>query len=297
MSKSTQAGFIAILGRPNVGKSTLLNYLVGKKISITAKKPQTTRHRITGICSRNDTQFIFVDTPGIHIGGKRLLNKVLNKTAQSVIHDVDVIMMLVEAGQWRAEEDNIMNLLKSADAPVVLVMNKVDRIQDKAKLLPLIEQYQSSHDFAHVVPISAQRGENIDELLVTLKNFLPDSPWLYEAEQITDRGITFQIGEIIREKIIRQLGQEVPYVTGIEIEAFEKTEKMTRISAIIWVEREGQKKIIIGKQGQQLKKIGMDARRDIEALLESKVFLQTWVKVKPDWTDKSLSLKQLGYDE
>jgi GTP-binding protein Era len=295
MNTNSKCGYIAIVGRPNVGKSTLLNHLLGKKISITSDKPQTTRMQILGLKIIGDAQAIFIDTPGIHKTEKHAMNRYMNKLATSVMIDADVIIFMVEATRWEEEDDLVLEKLKQTKSPVILAINKVDKLKEKGHLLPLIERLKEQYDFAHIIPISATKNKNIVELEEEIVKYLPDGPHLFPDEQITDKSDRFQAAEIIREKLIRGTGQEVPYSTTVEIEEYKEEDKITRISAIIWVEREGQKLIVIGKSGERLKAIGTAARKDIETFLGKKVFLRLWVKVKDSWTNDERALKSLGY--
>jgi len=297
MSKKSYCGFVAIIGRPNVGKSTLMNYIIGEKVSITARKPQTTRHRISGIHTFENYQAVFVDTPGLHRGAKKALNKQLNKTASQVIVDVDLICFMVEAGKWEDDDQWILNRLKDADCPVVLVINKIDKLKNANDLFPFIDDLQKKFTFADIISISAAKGKRVNEFEKIVFKYLPESPHFYDEEQITDRSERFWVSEIIREKLIRNLGQEVPHSLAVEIEQFKWDDKLLRISAIIWVERDGQKKIVVGKSGEVLKKVGTQARKDMEAYFESKVFLQLWVKIKKSWSDDERALQSLGYTE
>jgi GTPase len=295
MTNVSRCGYIAIIGRPNVGKSTLLNAILGHKVSITTAKPQTTRTQILGMKTLGEDQFVYIDTPGLHEDEQRAMNRYMNRMASSVIMDADVIIFMMDATRFSHDDELVLEKLKRATAPVVLVINKIDRLKDKRLLLPLIEKVKAKLDFAAVVPLSAKKHENLDSLETTLKEFLPAGPHLFPDEQITDKPLRFQIAELIREKLIQATEQEVPYTTTVEIENYEEKDKFTEISAIIWVERDGQKAIVIGKNGALLKKIGTQARKDIETLLERKVFLRLWVKVKDSWTDDERALKSLGY--
>jgi len=290
-------GFIAIVGRPNVGKSTLMNRILGQKISITSRKPQTTRHRIHGIKTTMDAQMIYVDTPGMHHGGKRTMNRVMNRTAIDSISDVDVVLFVIEAGCWTDEDQSILDRLKQVEAPVVLVINKVDRIDDKSTLLPQIEELSAQCPFAEVMPLSAQTGHNVEQLEHAVQKMLPVSVPLYPEDQITDRSERFIAAELVREKLMRRLGQELPYALAVEIEQFDEDGQMLRIGALIWVERDSQKSIVIGKGGAGLKAIGQQARIDMENVFGRKVFLQLWVKVKDKWADDERMLRGLGYSE
>lgn len=294
--KEYKCGYVAIIGRPNVGKSTLLNHVLGLKLSITSRKPQTTRHQILGVKSVDEGQLIFVDTPGIHSGGNRAINRYMNRAASSVIHDVDVVLFLVQSLKWTDEDQLVLNKLKQVDAPVVLLVNKVDKVNDKDQLLPYISEVSKKYDFENVMPISALQGDNVQQLEDYLLTLLPENPPFFQNDEFTDRSTRFLVAEIIREKLVRELGNELPYQTTVEIERYKDEEKLTRINALILVETKGQKVIVIGDKGARLKSIGTKARKDIEALIDRKVFLQLWVKVKSGWSDSEASLKSLGYD-
>jgi GTP-binding protein Era len=291
-----KSGYIAIIGRPNVGKSTLLNGLIGKKISITSRKPQTTRQQILGIKTIGDAQAVFIDTPGLHKAEKNAMNRYMNRLADSVIADADVIIFMIDATRWHEEDELILNKLKQSSAPVVLVINKVDLIKDKATLLPFIQKLQSQFHFAHVIPLSARKPKAVHDLEKVIMGMLPEGPHLFPDDQVTDKSERFQAAELIREKVILGTGQEVPYSTTVVIEEFKQEEKLLRISALIWVEREGQKPIVIGKNGERLKMIGTAARKDLERVFNKKVFLQLWVKVKEGWTDNDTFLSSLGLE-
>ena len=290
-------GYIAIIGRPNVGKSTLMNRILGQKISITSRKPQTTRHRITGIKTTPDAQMIFVDTPGLHHGGKRAMNRLMNRAALDSLTDVDVILFVIEARQWTDEDQSILERLKTIHTPVILVINKIDQVDDKTALLPQIDMLKDHPGFVDVLPMSARNGDNVDRLEKLVQQHLPVSVLLYPEDQVTDRSERFIAAELIREKLMRRLGQELPYALAVEIEQFVAEGKLLRISALIWVERDSQKAIVIGKQGAGLKTIGKQARVDMENIFGRKVFLQLWVKVKDKWADDERMLKGLGYSE
>jgi len=294
--QSFKCGYIAIIGRPNMGKSTLLNHMLGLKLSITSRKPQTTRHQILGIKTVDNGQFIFVDTPGIHSGGNRAINRYMNRAASSVIHDVDVVLFLVQALKWTDEDQLVLKKLEQVDVPVILLVNKVDKISDKDQLLPFISEISEKYNFANVIPISATQGDNVQQLEDYLLTQLPEAPPFYQDDEFTDRSTRFLAAEIIREKLVRELGNELPYQTTVEIERYKDEEKITRIHALILVETKGQKIIVIGDKGARLKSIGTKARKDIEALIDRKVFLQLWVKVKSGWSDSEASLRSLGYD-
>jgi len=294
--KKFKCGYIAIIGRPNMGKSTLLNHMLGLKLSITSRKPQTTRHQIMGVKTVDNGQFIFVDTPGIHSGGNRAINRYMNRAASSVIHDVDVVLFLVQALKWTDEDELVLKKLAQVDVPVILLVNKVDKINDKDLLLPYISEVSSKFKFSNVIPISATQGINVEQLEDYLLTQLPEAPAFFQDDEFTDRSTRFLSAEIIREKLIRELGNELPYQTTVEIELYKDEEKITRIHALILVETKGQKVIVIGDKGARLKSIGTKARKDIEKLIDRKVFLQLWVKVKSGWSDSEASLRSLGYD-
>ncbi len=294
-SESYRCGLVAIVGRPNVGKSTLLNHLLGQKLSITSRKPQTTRHQILGIKTTARAQFVFVDTPGLHRQGKRALNRYLNRAASSVLPSVDVVLFVVEALRWTEEDDLVLEQVKRAGLPTILVVNKVDRLEDKPALLPFLAEVGGKHDFAAVVPVSALRHDNLADLEDELYRLLPVAEPMFPEDQITDRSVRFLAAEIVREKLMRSLGQELPYDLTVEIERFEEEGRLVRIGALIWVDRPGQKAIVIGRNGERLKQIGTQARKDIEAMLGRKVFLELWVKVKEGWSDDERALQSLGY--
>ncbi len=294
---TTRCGFVAIIGKPNVGKSTLLNYLIGQKLSITSRKPQTTRHKLLGIKTVSNTQMVFVDTPGLHNGQNKAINRYMNKTVQSVIHDVDLILFMVDRLKWTAEDDLVLDQLRHCSTPVFLLLNKVDLVDDKSILLPYIEELGRQYSFAEIFPISALKEHNIDALEKVIAEQMPENPFLYPEEQLTDRNARFLSAEFIREKITRQMGDELPYEVTVEIEEFQQEGHVTHISALILVEKNGQKKIIIGDKGSRLKMIGTEARKDLEELLGGKVMLNLWVKVKSGWSDDERALKSLGYDD
>jgi len=290
-----RCGYVALVGRPNVGKSTLMNHLLGQKLSITSRKPQTTRHRILGIKTTEHAQIIYVDTPGMHQHGKRAMNRYMNRTASSVIEDVHVVVFLVEALKWTEEDEMVLNVLKTTPVPVILAVNMVDRIKQKDELLPYLQQMNQKMNFIEVVPISALGGTNLTQLEEAIIKHLDISAPYYPEDQITDRSSRFLAAEIIREKLMRSLGQELPYATTVEIEKFEEQGNLYRINALIWVERENQKAIVIGNKGERLKKIGQQARLDMQKLFDQKVHLELWVKVKEGWSDDERALSSLGY--
>ncbi len=292
-----RCGFVALIGRPNVGKSTLMNTLLGQKISITSRKPQTTRHRILGIKTTDSAQFVYVDTPGLHHHARRALNRALNRAASEVLHDVDVVVFLVEAGQWTEEDDLVLQKLAGVEAPVILAVNKVDRFRKKDGLLEYLAEAGARRDFAAVVPLSALNGDNLDALEGEIEQRLPESPPFFPEDQITDRSERFLAAELIREKLFRHLGQELPYGLTVEIERFQEDGGLLRINGLIWVERKSHKAIVIGRQGRMLKRVGREAREDMERLFGQKVFLELWVKVKEGWADDERALRSLGIDE
>ena len=281
----TRSGYVAIIGRPNSGKSTLFNRLLRQKISSVSYKPQTTRHRIVGVRTDPSVQFVFVDTPGIHLGGKRLLNRVLNKNALNVLHDVHLIFWLIDRGQWTQEEDYIKRSLENIDCPVILVVNKIDKLERRDDLLVILQNLSVKYAFTEIIPISAIKEDNIDDLVETGKRYLPESDFYYPEEYLTDRGQEFIVSETIREAAFMYLDKELPYATHVEIEKYENQGERVHISAIIWVEKSGQKAILIGRKGDMLKKIGSRARGDIQKQINSKVHLELWVKLKKDWQD------------
>ncbi|MCW9698578.1 MULTISPECIES: GTPase Era [unclassified Avibacterium] len=294
----TYCGFIAIVGRPNVGKSTLLNKILGQKISITSRKAQTTRHRIVGIHTEGAYQAIYVDTPGLHIEEKRAINRLMNRAASSAIGDVDLIIFVVDGTHWNDDDEMVLNKLRRAKAPVVLAINKIDNIKDKEALLPFITEISQKFDFKAIIPISAQRGNNVQELEKIVRQSLRQGVHHFPEDYVTDRSQRFMASEIIREKLMRFMGEELPYSVTVEIEQFKTNERGTyEINGLILVEREGQKKMVIGNKGQKIKVIGTEARADMERLFDNKVHLELWVKVKSGWADDERALRSLGYME
>lgn len=288
-------GYIALVGRPNVGKSTLLNRILQQKLSITSRKPQTTRHSIIGVKTIGEYQYIYVDTPGIHKGSKKAMNRLMNKTATSTLRDVDVIVFVIEGTHWKEEDDYVLQLVKNADVPCILAINKVDKIAEKDELLPLIEKLNQEKDFAAIIPISAKTGIQIEALEEKIRGYLPEGPHLFSDEEFTDRSIRFLCAELLREKIFRLCGQELPYSTTVDIESYKDEGDLVRIHALILVDKDNHKRIIIGNKGQKLKEMATTARLDMEKLLGKKVFLQCFCKVKSGWSDDERLLKQLGY--
>lgn len=296
-SQKQHSGYIAIVGRPNVGKSTLLNNILGMKLSITSRKPQTTRHQILGVKTTGDLQAIYVDTPGIHQRRGTAINKYMNRAATSVLNDVDVILFVVQVKQWTEEDQAIVEKLASVECPVLLVLNKMDKLSSKKELLPLISELSSHYDFTEIVPVSAMNGMNVDALEKKVLALLPENDHFYADDQVTDRSMRFLASEIIREKLIRELGQELPYTSTVDIDKYIEDPDIVRIHATIYVESAGQKAIIIGKKGARLKSIGTAARQDISKMVDSKVYINLWVKVREGWSNDERALRGLGYSE
>ena len=291
-----RSGFIAIVGRPNVGKSTLLNALIGHKISITSRKPQTTRHRITGIHTDETAQSVFVDTPGFQTEHTNALNRAMNKSVTEALNSVDAVLFVLEAGHYDERDKQVLKLLPDT-RPVILVINKIDTLTDKAELLPFIERIAKEFAFKEIIPVSAEKGSQLDDLRAAIRPCLPEGPLLFDADDLTDRNERFLAAEIIREKIFRLLGEEVPYATTVMIEQFTQEGNLRRIHATVIVDKAGQKAILIGKGGEKMKAISTQARHDMERLFESKVFLQIWVKVKSGWADDARAIKSYGYGD
>lgn len=292
-----RSGYVAIVGRPNVGKSTLLNRLIGQKISITSSRPQTTRHRILGINTRPDAQLVYIDTPGLHLGSRRAMNRIMNRTAAGTLEEADLAVFVVEAPQWTEEDEHVLGLLRAAGIPVVLVINKIDRLADKTRLLPYIASVRERHEFVDVVPLSALKGTQVAEFEDVVVQLLPEGPALFPEDQITDRSERFLAAELVREQLMRRLGQEVPYGIAVEIENYAEENGLVRIAALIWVERDSHKAIVIGKGGHVLKTVGQEARLAMERQLDTRVYLQLWVKVKENWSDDERALRGLGYTD
>jgi GTP-binding protein Era len=291
-----RCGFAAIVGRPNVGKSTLLNALIGTKVSIVTPKPQTTRHRILGIHTRLHSQIIFVDTPGIHTQERRVMNRYMNRSALSSLADADVLLFVVEALQWTEDDARVLERAQASNRPVIAVVNKVDRVRDKKRLLPYLKELAGRADFKAIVPISADRRDNLPKLPKLIEELLAEGPALFPNDQVTDRSQRFLAAEIIREKLTWRLREELPYGLTVEIERFEEQGARVGIGAIVWVERPGQKAIVIGAGGERLKEIGRLARLEINELLKKSVHLELWVKVKENWADSEQALKSFGYE-
>ncbi|MCD8522732.1 MAG: GTPase Era [Saccharospirillaceae bacterium] len=292
-----RTGYVAIVGRPNVGKSTLLNRILGQKLSITSRKPQTTRHQILGIKTEGDVQVVYVDTPGIHKHQEKAINRYMNKAATSAVKDVDLILMLVDRTRWTDEDEMVLQAIKSQRAPVVLVVNKVDFVREKEELLPVLQELSQRHNFDQIIPVSAKTGHNVERLEHLIESYLPENQYFFPEDQITDRSSRFLAAELVREKIMRQLGDELPYAMTVEIEEFVHTGTLIEISALILVERASQKAIVIGDGGYRIKQIGQEARKDMEQLFDCKVMLKLWVKVKAGWSDDERALRSLGYDD
>lgn len=297
-NETTYCGLIAIVGRPNVGKSTLLNQLLEYKVSITSRKPQTTRHRILGIDTRDNKQAIYVDTPGLHQQEKRAINRYMNRAASSSLGEVGLVLFVVEGTRYNDEDAHVLEKIKNSGVPCILIVNKVDKVEDKTELMEQLRMLASLHNFADIVPVSAKQGKQVDVVRELVNKSLPESEFYYPEDYITDRSSRFMAAEIIREKLMRLTGDELPYSTTVEIEQFKLTENgVYRINGLILVERETQKRMVIGKGGSHLKLIGEKARKDMEALFDTKVYLELWVKVRQGWADDDRALRSLGYGD
>lgn len=296
-----RCGSVAVIGRPNVGKSTLTNALVGAKVSIVSSRPQTTRHRLLGIASFPEGQIVLVDTPGLHREQGKFkasaMSRVMNRAARGALEGVDAALLVIEAGRWDEEDTLAYKVLRDAEVPVVLVVNKVDRLKDKSVLLPFLAEVAEGREFAAVHPLSALKRKGLEALVKDVIALLPENEPMFGEDEITDRSQRFLAGELVREQLMRQLGEELPYATTVEIERFAEDGRLLRIGAVIWVEREGQKAIVIGKGGTRLKDIGAKARQSMERLFGAKVFLETWVRVREGWSDDAAALKAFGYDD
>ncbi|PIA74693.1 GTPase Era [Ectopseudomonas toyotomiensis] len=291
----TRCGYVAIVGRPNVGKSTLLNHILGQKLAITSRKPQTTRHNMLGIKTEGEIQAVYVDTPGLHKQNDKALNRYMNRSASTALKDVDVVVFVVDRMRWTDEDQLVLEKVQHVKCPILLAVNKSDRLEDKSELLPHLNWLAEQLPQAEIVPISALQGQNLDTLEKLVGERLPESEHFYPEDQITDRSSRFLAAELIREKIMRQLGAELPYQITVEIEEFKQEGRILHIHGLILVERDGQKKIIIGDKGERIKRIGQEARKDMETMFDSKVMLNLWVKVKGGWSDDERALRSLGY--
>lgn len=293
-NENTYCGFIAIVGRPNVGKSTLLNYLIGEKVSITADKPQTTRHKIIGVKTIENKQAIFIDTPGMHIKQKKAINREMNKAAKSALNDVDAVIFVIEL-VWNEEDDLVLDCVRNLKCPVFLVVNKIDMIKDRTKLLPYLEDVAKKMQFMEIIPCVATKGEQVEIIEQKIFATLPKGPMLYPDDQITDKSMRFRLAEIIREKLTRVLAEELPYSLSVEIEDVRNSDTQLVVHAVIWVERQSQKSIVIGRGGIMLKEVGRQARLDMNHLLKTSVHLELWVKVRDNWSNNKQDLRNLGY--
>ena len=291
-----RSGLVAVVGRPNVGKSTLINAVMGRKVSIVTAKPQTTRHRILAVLSLTDAQIIFVDTPGLHRKASKAMNRLMNRTAANALADADLVLFVSDATRWTSEDDDVLKRLKLCRAPAIALLNKVDRVHPKEKLLDAIGLMSARHSFAEILPISAQKGDNLDELLALIPAFLPESPPLFPEDMHTDRSREFHAAEVIREKLTLLLHQELPYGLTVQVERFLEEDNGITINAVIWVERDSQKGIVVGKNGGVLKKVGRSARLELAEQLQRPVHLELWVKVKSNWADSEKDLLSLGYE-
>lgn len=291
-----RAGFAALVGRPNVGKSTLLNALVGEKLSIVTARPQTTRHRILGIANLPDAQIAFVDTPGLHRGTRRALNRAMNRTAAAALADADLIVFVVEALAWHREDELVLERILDAGKPALVAVNKIDRVRRREELLPYLGRLGARHAFLEIVPVAALRADGIERLRGLIARHLPLSPPLFPEDQLTDRDMRFRIAEIIREKLTHELTDEVPYGVAVEVERMAEEDGQLAVSAVVWVDRAGQKPIVIGARGERLKRIGRSARLELNRLLGRRLHLELWVKVREDWADDARALRQLGVE-
>lgn len=295
--EQTRCGYVAVVGRPNVGKSTLVNHILGQKLAITSRKPQTTRHNMLGIKTEGAIQAVYVDTPGLHKGGQTALNRFMNRSALTALKDIDVAIFVVDRMRWTDEDEMVFERIKHLTCPLIIAVNKADRLEDKSQLLSHLEWLAEKLPNAQIVPVSALHGHNLDTLERLVSEYLPESEHFFPEDQITDRSSRFLAAELVREKIMRQLGAELPYQITVEIEEFKHEGHILHIHALILVERDGQKKIIIGDKGERIKRIGQEARKDMEVLFDSKIMLNLWVKVKGGWSDDERALRSLGYQE
>jgi len=296
MGDITHCGFVAVVGRPNVGKSTLINAILGSKVSIVTPKPQTTRHRILGVHTVDTCQIVFVDTPGLHRRAAKTMNRMMNRTAANALADADLVLFVCEANRFTVEDQDVLDRLETSDTPVIALLNKIDKVHPKEELLSVMSEMSARHSFAEVIPISAKLHDNLDKLVELIPDYLPESPALFPGEMITDRSESFQIAELIREKLMLLLRQEVPYGLTVQVERLEKEAEGVSINAVIWVERDSQKGIVVGKGGNILKKVGRQARLELKEHLGVPVHLELWVKVKDNWADSEKELLRLGYE-
>ena len=292
-----RSGFVTVVGRPNVGKSTLINRILGRKLSITSNRPQTTRHRILGIATSAASQIVFVDTPGMHTGHTRALNRYMNRVASRALTGVDLAVMVVEASGWMPDDDHVIERIAAERVPVALVLNKIDRIKRREAMLPMLADASRRYEFAAMVPVCARTGENLDRLRAVVEMLMPAAPPMFPEEQLTDRSDAFLVAEIVREKLIRRLGQELPHRLTVEVERFARQERHTLVNVLVWVERKQHKAIVIGKGGERLKDAGSAARLDVGRLLGRPVHLEIWVKVREGWSDDERALRGLGFCE
>ena len=293
----TRCGYVAVVGRPNVGKSTLVNHILGQKLAITSRKPQTTRHNMLGIKTEGAVQAVYVDTPGLHMGGKTALNRYMNRSALTALKDIDVAIFVVDRMRWTEEDEIVFERIQYLTCPLIIAVNKADRLEDKGQLLAHLEWLATKLPNAQIVPISALHGHNLETLEALVGDCLPESEHFFPEDQITDRSSRFLAAELVREKIMRQLGAELPYQITVEIEEFKQDGRILHIHALILVERDGQKRIIIGDKGERIKRIGQEARKDMETMFGSKIMLNLWVKVKCGWSDDERALRSLGFQE
>lgn len=291
-----RCGLVAVVGRPNVGKSTFINAVMDRKVSIVTAKPQTTRHRILAVLTRTDTQIIFVDTPGLHRNAGKAMNRLMNRTAVNALADADIVLFVSDATRWTSEDDDVLKRLKSLSTPVIALLNKVDKVHPREKLLDALQLMSARHDFAEIVPISAKKRDNLDRVMAIIPTYLPESPALFPEDMHTDRSAEFHAAEVIREKLTLSLHQELPYGLTVQVERYLTEDSGLTINAVIWVERDSQKGIVVGKHGGVLKKVGRAARLEIAEQLRCPVHLELWVKVKTNWADSDTDLRNLGYD-
>ncbi len=295
--EETKSGYVAVIGRPNVGKSTLMNRVLGQKISIVTAKPQTTRHQIYGIHTEAPGQIVFIDTPGMHQGQSKALNRYMNRAAKAAVSDVDLILLVVDALRWTEDDEQALSALKGAKVPVYLVVNKVDKVPQKEKLLPFLQEVSAKYPFERVFLISASKDKGVDELVAGIYEALPKGPPIFGEDEVTNKSVRYLVTELIREKLMQRFHQEVPYSVAVEIESWEEEPRITHIHAIIWVERDSQKAMLVGSGGEALKQVGIQARQDIERLLGKKANLKLWVKVKKAWADNDGLIQKMGYKD